>query len=59
MYSLAFLSLLAYANAQKVGTDTPETHPKITWSDCSSGSCSKVNAEVVIDANWRWVHGGR
>ncbi|KAL2209767.1 cellulose 1,4-beta-cellobiosidase [Sarocladium strictum] len=56
-YTIAFLSLLAAAKAQQVGTDTAENHPAITWSDCTSGSCQSVNAEVVIDANWRWVHG--
>jgi cellulose 1,4-beta-cellobiosidase len=58
MYSLAaLLSVLAVASAQEVGTQTAETHPKITWSKCSSGgSCTSTNAEVVIDSNWRWLH---
>ena len=29
----------------------------MSWSRCTgSGSCSKVSGEVVIDANWRWLH---
>ena len=59
MYTVAFLSLLAAVKAQQVGTDTAENHPSLTWSDCTSGSCTSVNAEVVIDANWRWVHNGK
>ena len=51
------LSLLtSLAAAQQVGTDQEETHPKMSWNDCSSGTCSEVQAEVVIDANWRWLH---
>lgn len=50
------LTLLATAAAQQVGTEEAETHPALTWSDCSSGSCEEVSASVVIDANWRWVH---
>lgn len=56
--ALALLSLLAAANAQQVGTQQTETHPKLTWSKCSGsgGSCTSQNAEVVIDSNWRWLH---
>lgn len=56
-YTLSALSMLAMAVAQQVGTEQPETHPKMTWQRCTSSSCSNVNGEVVIDANWRWVHG--
>ncbi|KXH35616.1 glycosyl hydrolase family 7 [Colletotrichum salicis] len=56
-YTLSALSMLAMAVAQQVGTEQAETHPKLSWQRCTSGSCSNVNAEVVIDANWRWVHG--
>jgi cellulose 1,4-beta-cellobiosidase len=53
----ALAALLGVAAAQQVGTQTTETHPKMTWSKCSSGgSCTTVNGEVTIDANWRWVH---
>jgi cellulose 1,4-beta-cellobiosidase len=56
-YLAAALPLMSLASAQGVGTGTAETHPKITWKKCSgAGSCSTVNAEVVIDANWRWLH---
>lgn len=54
---LAFASLLAAAAAQGVGDQQDETHPKMTWQRCTApGSCSNVNGEVVIDANWRWLH---
>jgi cellulose 1,4-beta-cellobiosidase len=57
MYSLALLSMLAFARAQKAGTQTPETHPKLSWSKCTSGgNCQSASGEVVIDANWRWLH---
>lgn len=53
----ALSALLGLAASQQVGTSTTETHPKMTWSQCSSGgSCSSKSGEVVIDSNWRWVH---
>ena len=51
------LALLGTALAQQAGKETTETHPKMTWSKCSSGgSCSSQSGEVTIDSNWRWVH---
>lgn len=50
------LAILATARAQQIGTNEPESHPALTWSDCSAGNCTEVAGEVVIDANWRWVH---
>ncbi|KAK2027151.1 family 7 glycosyl hydrolase [Colletotrichum zoysiae] len=55
-YTLTSLSMLAMAVAQQVGNEESEIHPKLSWQRCTAGSCSNVNAEVVIDANWRWVH---
>lgn len=53
----AYAALIAAAAAQGVGTEQTETHPKMTWKRCSGpGSCETVNGEVVIDANWRWLH---
>lgn len=52
----ALALLTSLAAAQQVGTEQEETHPKMSWNDCSSGTCSEVQAEVVIDANWRWLH---
>ncbi|OAA61071.1 glycoside hydrolase family 7 protein [Niveomyces insectorum RCEF 264] len=53
----AFSSLLALVSGQQVGTQTTETHPKMTWQKCTApGSCTSVSGEVTIDANWRWLH---
>ncbi|KAJ5674316.1 uncharacterized protein N7477_004250 [Penicillium maclennaniae] len=55
--ALLFSALLTAARAQQVGTQQAETHPSLTWSKCTSGgSCSTVTGQVVVDANWRWVH---
>ncbi|KAJ5128144.1 hypothetical protein N7448_008923 [Penicillium atrosanguineum] len=55
--ALLFSAFLAAAQAQQVGTQLAETHPSLTWSKCTSdGSCSTVSGQVVVDANWRWVH---
>lgn len=55
-YTITALSMLAMAVAQQVGTEEAEVHPKLSWSDCTSGSCSTKSSDVVIDANWRWAH---
>ncbi|KAI8629190.1 glycoside hydrolase family 7 protein [Xylariaceae sp. FL1651] len=50
-------ALVASARAQCAGTLTTETHPAMTWQQCSAGgSCTTVNGQVTIDANWRWLH---
>ena len=52
-----FLSLLAAATAQQVGTQKAEVHPSMTWQKCTGKqSCTSQNGKVVLDANWRWVH---
>lgn len=57
MLALALAALAGITSAQQVGTQQTETHPKLSWKKCSSGgSCTTVNAEVTIDANWRWLH---
>jgi cellulose 1,4-beta-cellobiosidase len=55
---LALLSLfLTLAISQQVGTNTAETHPKMSISHCTAkGSCQSENGEVVLDSNWRWLH---
>ncbi|WDK13041.1 glycosyl hydrolase family 7 [Colletotrichum graminicola] len=50
------LATVAAVSAQQVGTQQVETHPKLTWQRCTLSSCTSVNGEVVIDANWRWLH---
>lgn len=52
------LSLLAgLVSAQQVGTLTPEVHPRLSWSKCTtSGGCATQAASVVLDSNWRWLH---
>ena len=52
----AIAAIVACANAQKVCTSTPEVHPSLSWSKCTSGGCSSQAGSVVIDANWRWTH---
>ncbi len=53
----AFSTFLALVAGPQAGTQTTEPHPKMTWQKCSAqGSCTTVNGEVTIDANWRWVH---
>ncbi|KAK3356854.1 putative cellulose 1, 4-beta-cellobiosidase [Lasiosphaeria hispida] len=54
---LAAPMLMGLAMSQAIGTKQSETHPKITWKKCTGkGSCTSVSTEVVIDANWRWLH---
>lgn len=45
-------SLLAVAQGQLVGTQTTETHPGMTWQQCTAkGSCTTKNGKVVIDSS--------
>lgn len=55
MLTLALFSMLSAAAAQQVGTNTAETHPKLSWKKNGSSQ----NGEIVIDSNWRWVHKGK
>uniref|UniRef100_O94093 Glucanase n=2 Tax=Chaetomiaceae TaxID=35718 RepID=O94093_9PEZI len=56
-YLAAALPLLSSVAAQQAGTITAENHPRMTWKRCSGpGNCQTVQGEVVIDANWRWLH---
>ncbi|KAF8652625.1 hypothetical protein AX16_004286 [Volvariella volvacea WC 439] len=54
--SLLFLSFLATAYAQQVGTQTAEVHPSLNWARCTSSGCTNVAGSVTLDANWRWLH---
>jgi len=56
--SIAFASaLVATVRGQSAGTLQAETHPALTWQECTAaGSCTTKNGMVVIDQNWRWLH---
>lgn len=47
--TLASSLLTASVSAQGVGTQKAETHPTMTWQQCTSpSSCTTQNGEVVI-----------
>jgi cellulose 1,4-beta-cellobiosidase len=52
----AVSALIAAVRAQQACTLTTETHPKLSWSKCTTSGCSTVSGSVVVDANWRWTH---
>ncbi|KAH8816112.1 glycoside hydrolase [Xylogone sp. PMI_703] len=54
--ALALSSLFVASRAQQVGTNTPETHPPLTVSQCTSSGCTTSQQSIVLDANWRWLH---
>ncbi|KAF3387366.1 putative 1,4-beta-D-glucan cellobiohydrolase A [Penicillium rolfsii] len=54
--ALLFSALMAGVGAQQAGTQKTETHPPLTWQECTSSGCSDKSGSVVVDANWRWVH---
>ncbi|KAF4310015.1 putative glycoside hydrolase family 7 protein [Botryosphaeria dothidea] len=61
MYQTSVLSslslFLAASSAQQVGTQTAETHPKLTTQKCTTaGGCTDQSTSIVLDANWRWLH---
>jgi cellulose 1,4-beta-cellobiosidase len=60
LFTTTIAAVLAFcasnALAWVIGTQQTETHPKMTWQRCTGkggSSCSNVNGEIVIDANWR------
>ncbi|KAK7037523.1 Exoglucanase [Paramarasmius palmivorus] len=54
---ISFALLAVGVAGQQVGTLTAETHPGLSWQECSEGgSCSTKQASVVLDSNWRWTH---
>eukprot|EP01133_Synstelium_polycarpum_P007703 gene7703-9020_t len=56
--TILVLTVALYAvNSQGVGKMSPEVHPPMTWQTCAAGGkCTNQKGEVVVDANWRWVH---
>ncbi|GLI77322.1 hypothetical protein PoHVEF18_005611 [Penicillium ochrochloron] len=54
--ALLFSALMAGVSAQQAGTQKTETHPALTWQECTSSGCTDKSGSVVVDANWRWVH---
>ncbi|KAJ0120789.1 glycosylhydrolase family 7-1 [Diaporthe amygdali] len=54
---VAALALLEFTVAQQPGTVTPEVHPQLTTSKCTTtGGCVEQNTSVVLDWNYRWIH---
>ncbi|OWP06600.1 cellobiohydrolase precursor [Marssonina coronariae] len=55
---IALASLfLSLTSAQQIGTLTPEVHPPLTWQTCTApDACTTISGNVVLDANWRWLH---
>ncbi|KAF2431447.1 glycoside hydrolase family 7 protein [Tothia fuscella] len=51
-FGLLFLSV----NCQLAGTQTPESHPKLAWKKCAKGGCATQPGEVVLEADYRWLH---
>ncbi|KAH9184479.1 hypothetical protein AeNC1_013545, partial [Aphanomyces euteiches] len=50
-------ALVAFSDAQQIGTFTPEVHPVLTTQKCTlAGGCVSETSKVVADANYRWVH---
>lgn len=50
-------ALFGLARGQAAGSEQAETHPSLTWQQCTgAGACEDVQGEVVLDANWRWTH---
>lgn len=56
----ALISLAAFlgsVSAQQVGTYTAETHPALSWQQCTgTGSCTTQAGKITLDSNWRWTH---
>lgn len=57
--TLALLAVFASPLCgQQAGQVTPETHPALTIYKCTtSGGCVAQTAKLVLNSNWRWLHG--
>jgi cellulose 1,4-beta-cellobiosidase len=54
---LVSVFLLGFTTAQQIGQYQKERHPLLQWSTCTADrGCEKVNGELTIDANFRWLH---
>ncbi|KIK57629.1 glycoside hydrolase family 7 protein [Collybiopsis luxurians FD-317 M1] len=58
MFSAALLAFafFAVAYSQQIGTLTAETHPPLSWQECTTSGCTTQSSTVVLDANWRYLH---
>ena len=55
--ALGALAFGSVSNAQQAGTLTPEKHPALSVSTCTTGgTCTSKTQSVVLDGNWRWLH---
>ncbi|KAH9139131.1 hypothetical protein AeRB84_016591 [Aphanomyces euteiches] len=56
--TIAYLAtaLVAFSNAQQVGTNSPEVHPSLPSQTCTASGCTTDNTKIVLDSNWRWTH---
>ncbi|THV97628.1 hypothetical protein D6D25_09059, partial [Aureobasidium pullulans] len=53
----AILALGHGVLGQQAGTSTAENHPPMSYQRCTTGgTCTTVNTNIVLDANWRWLH---
>lgn len=53
----ALLALGHGVLGQQAGTSTAETHPPMSYQKCTAGGqCTTVSTNIVLDANWRWLH---
>ncbi|KAK3937770.1 Exoglucanase 1 [Diplogelasinospora grovesii] len=53
----SLLALLVGAvKAQQACTLNTESKPSMAWQQCTSSGCTSTSSDLVIDANWRWVH---
>ncbi|CAL1700334.1 unnamed protein product [Somion occarium] len=54
--ALLSFTFLATVYGQQAGTQTAETHPKISIQQCTASGCTTQNSAVTLDSNWRWLH---
>ena len=48
---LSFALLATTGFGQQVGTNTAESHPKLTWAKCTSAGCTQQNGEQLPRLN--------
>jgi cellulose 1,4-beta-cellobiosidase len=56
MLSFKIVLLSLAVSAQNAPENTQESHPRLNFGDCDANGCTSTPGEVVLDANWRWLH---
>lgn len=56
LFLLGITTIISLGSAQLIGDYQAEVHPPFSYEVCNESQCESVDAEIVLDAEWRWLH---